>query len=147
MKRILLAALLFAGIAASAGTTPNEKVLKAFKETFTNAEKVVWQDLDNKFQANFWQNSVNVRAKYDDDGNLLEITRYYSEKNLPPIILTKLKKRYPSRTVFGVTELTTQDEVTYYISMKDDKNWYTVESDAVGSMEQTDKYKRAEPRD
>ena len=147
MKRILLAALLFAGIAASAGTTPNEKVLKAFKSTFVNAEKVVWHDFDDQYQANFWQNSINVRVKYDDDGNLLETIRYYFEKDLPPIILSKLKKKYPSRTVFGVTELTTQDEVNYYISMKDDKNWYTVKSDAVGNMEQTDKYKRAEPRD
>lgn len=147
MKSILLAALLFAGIAASAGTTPNEKVLKAFKETFTNAEKVVWNDFGNEYQANFWQNSINVRAQYDDDGNLLQTIRYYYEKNLPPFILTKLKTRYPKREVFGVTEITKQDEVTYYVSMKDDKNWYTVKSDAVGNMEQTDKYKRAEPRD
>lgn len=147
MKSILFAALLFAGIAASAGTTPNEKVLKAFKETFTNAEKVVWHDLDDQYQANFWQNSINVRVRYDDDGNLLETTRYYYEKDLPPIILSKLKKKYPERTVYGVTEITTQDEVTYYISMNDDKNWYSVKADAVGNMEQTDKYKRAEPRD
>ncbi len=147
MKSILFAALLFAGIAASAGTTPNEKVLKAFNETFTNAEKVVWHDLDNQYQANFWQNSINVRVRYDNDGNLLETTRYYYEKDLPPIILSKLKKKYPERAVYGVTELTTQDDVTYYVSMNDDKNWYTVKSDAVGNMEQTEKYKRAEPRD
>ncbi|HWC54105.1 MAG TPA: hypothetical protein VG676_11020 [Chitinophagaceae bacterium] len=147
MKSFLFAALLFAGIAASAGTTPNEKVLKAFNETFTNAEKVVWQDLDDQYQANFWQNSVNVRVKYDNDGNLLETTRYYFEKNLPPIILTKLKKRYSDRTVYGVTEITSPDDVTYYISMKDDKNWYTVKADAVGNLEQTDKFKRAEPHE
>ncbi|MBS1919930.1 MAG: hypothetical protein JST17_06740 [Bacteroidetes bacterium] len=146
MKIFFIAALLFAGIAASAGTTPNEKVLKAFNATFVNAEKVVWNDLDNQYQANFWQNSINVRVRYDGDGNLLETIRYYFEKNLPPMIATKLKKKYPQRSVFGVTELTTQDEITYYISMNDDKNWYTVKSDANGVMEQTDKYKRAEPR-
>lgn len=145
MKIFFIAALLFAGIAASAGTTPNEKVLKAFKETFANAEKVVWNDVGDQFQANFWENSINVRAKYDDDGNLVETIRYYYEKNLPPLIQTKLKKKYPSRKVFGVTELSTQDAVNYYISMNDEKNWYTVQSDAVGNMEQTDKYKRAEP--
>jgi hypothetical protein len=49
--------------------------------------------------------------------------------------------------VYGVTEITSPDDVTYYISMKDDKNWYTVKADAVGNLEQTDKFKRAEPHE
>jgi hypothetical protein len=151
MKRIIFAVLLFAGIAGRAATpdelAPNEKVLKAFNETFAYAEKVVWHDLDNQYQADFWQDAISVRARYDNDGTLLETTRYYFEKQLPPNILSRLKKKYAGKEVFGVTEITSEDEVSYYISLKDDKNWYTVKSDAYGNLQQTEKYKRAEPRD
>ena len=146
MKRIIVVVLLFAGIASRAAA-PTEKVLKAFKETFTYAEKVVWHDYDNQYQADFWQDQVNVRVRYDEDGNLIETIRYYFEKQLPPNILAKLKKRYADKEVFGVTEITSDNEVSYYISLKDDKNWYTVKSDAYGNLQQTEKYKRAEPRD
>ncbi|HYM95176.1 MAG TPA: hypothetical protein VET23_13625 [Chitinophagaceae bacterium] len=151
MKRIIFAVLLFAGIAGKAanhyGEIPSEKVLKAFKETFTYAEKVVWHDYENKYQADFWQNSINVRAKYDEDGNLLETTRYYFEKDLPPNILGKLKKKYSDKDIFGVTEITSDNDLSYYISLKDDINWYTVKSDAFGNLQLQEKYKRAEPRD
>lgn len=151
MKQILFAALLFATVASTAATPlgekPTEKVLKAFKETFTNAEKVTWHDLEDNYQADFWQNSINVKAKYDEDGNLLETIRYYFEKDLPPNILAKLKKKYTDKEVFGVTEVTNENDVSYYISLKDDKNWYNVKSDAFGNVQLVDKYKRAEPKD
>ena len=151
MKRIIFVTLLFAGIASGAAgpikASPNEKVLKAFHETFIYAEKVVWHDYENQYQAYFWQNEINVRVWYDEDGNLLETIRYYFEKQLPPNILAKLKKRYSDKEVFGVTEITSEEEVSYYISLKDDKNWYTIKSDPYGNLQQTEKYKRAEPRD
>lgn len=151
MKQILVAALLLATITGSAavstGDSPTEKVLKAFKETFATAQQVTWHDYDDHYQADFQQNSISVKAKYDEDGNLLETTRYYYEKDLPPNILSKLKKKHADKEVFGVTEISTETDITYYISLKDDKNWYTIKSDAYGNMQQTEKYKRAEPRD
>ena len=65
MKKIILAFLLFAAITSQAANVPdvNEKILKAFKETFTYAEDVVWQEKDNAYQVNFWQGEVNIRAR------------------------------------------------------------------------------------
>ncbi len=66
MKKIVFASLLFVTIAAQATVIPvNEKILKAFKETFIYAEDVVWQERDNFYQANFWQGEMNIRARYD----------------------------------------------------------------------------------
>ena len=60
------------------------------------------------------------------DGNLLRTTRYYSQENLPINILTKLQKRYAGKSVYGVTELSTEDGVSYHITMQDEKNWYII---------------------
>ena len=149
MKKILYLAVLLTGLSATAATTPpdeiNEKVLKAFKATFTTAEDVTWKELDNSScQANFKINQITVRALYDNEGNLLETVRYYGENYLPPNIIAKLKKRYAGKEVFGITEVTSESEVAYHITLKDEKHWYTVKSDPYANLQQTDKFKRAD---
>jgi hypothetical protein len=146
MKKILFASLLFATVAAQAAVFPevNEKILKAFKETFIYAEDVVWQENDNVYQVNFWQGEINVRAHYDQQGNLLGTIRYYYEKQLPPAIVAKIKSKYSGKTIFGVTEVSSDVEINYFVTLRDDKNWYTVKSDVYGNLQQTDKFKRAD---
>ncbi|MES1224462.1 MAG: hypothetical protein ABUT20_53700 [Bacteroidota bacterium] len=146
MIKILLASFLFTAILARAATPPevNEKILKAFKETFIYAEDVVWQEKDNSYQVNFWQGEVNIRARYDELGNLLSTIRYYYEKQLPPSILSKVKRKYAGKTIFGITEVSSEEDLSYFITLRDDKNWYTVKSDVFGNLQQTDKFKRAE---
>ena len=149
MKRLIYLAVMLVGLSATstAATPPDdisEKVLKAFKATFTTAQEVTWKELDNSCQANFKMNSITIRAMYDNEGNLLETIRYYGEDNLPPNIIAKLKKRYSGKEVFGVTEVTSDSEVAYHVTLKDEKHWYTVKSDPYANLQQTDKFKRAD---
>jgi len=99
--------------------------------------------MQNTYEARFKQSEIVTRAAYDREGNLVRTTRYYQEENLPINILTKLKKKYEGKTVFGVTESVTQDEVAYYVTLQDEKNWYIVKADNWGSLELTKKYKKA----
>ncbi|HEX7903333.1 MAG TPA: hypothetical protein VF487_05600 [Chitinophagaceae bacterium] len=147
MKKLIYLAVMLIGLSATAATPPeiNEKVLKAFKQTFTDAENVTWKELDNSsYQANFKLSEIQVRAMYDNDGNLLETVRYYGERNLPPNILARLKKKYAGKEIFGVTEVSSDTDVSYHISLKDEKNWYTIKSDPYANLQQTDKFKRAD---
>lgn len=146
MKKILLAPLLIAAVITHAAIRPeiNEKIIKAFNETFTYAEDVVWQESGNFYQVNFWQGGINIRARYDENGTLLGTIRYYYEKQLPPAIIAKLKSHYKGKAIFGVTEVSTEETVRYFINLRDDKHWYIVESDVFGSLRQTDKFKRAD---
>jgi len=146
MKKIIYLAVLLASFAATAATRPeiNAKVLKEFNETFTAAKNVTWEEFDNSnYQANFKMNEVIVKILYDDKGNLLQTTRYYTENNLPPNIIVKLKKKYPGKEIFGVTEITSENDISYHITLKDEKNWYIVKSDYLGNLQQTSKFKNA----
>ena len=60
----------FAAIAAPSPADVNEKVLKAFKEAFSAAQDVSWQEYDEYYQANFHQDDIQVRVQYDDNGKL-----------------------------------------------------------------------------
>lgn len=148
MKKLILSAAMLVSITTIALATPreevNQKVLKAFSETFGKVENVVWHEFDTYYQANFKLDEIQVRAQYDEDGGLIRTIRYYGEKQLLPNIVSKLKKKYASKEIFGVTETTTEDEVTFHISIKDANHWYMVKSDAYGNLEQTDKFKRAD---
>ena len=35
----------------------------------------------------------------------------------------------PGKSVYGVTELSTEDEVSYHITLQDERNWYIVIAD------------------
>ena len=145
MKKLIICLSLFAAIGAVAAEPPevNEKVLKAFKETFVRATDVVWHETQNTYEAHFTQSQIVTRASYDAEGNLLRTTRYYSEEHLPINILSKLKKKYVGKTVYGVTESSTEDAVTYHITLEDEKNWYIVIADNWGSFDLSKKFKKA----
>jgi hypothetical protein len=147
MKRIIYLAFLLTGFVAVAAPAPsdvNEKVLQAFKQTFTAAQNVTWHQYEDYTQANFEVEKMQVRAQYAEDGRLIRTIRYYSEKELLPNIVAKLKKKYGNKEITGVTESSSEDEVSFVINIKDENNWYIVKTDVYGNTQQTDKYKRAD---
>lgn len=147
MKRIIYLAFLLTGFVAVAAPAPsdiNEKVLQAFKQTFTAAQNVTWHQYNDYTQANFEVEKMQVRAQYADDGRLLRTIRYYSEKELLPNIVAKLKKKYGGKQITGVTESSSEDEVSFVINIKDENHWYIVKTDVYGNIQHTDKYKRAD---
>jgi len=147
MKRIIYLAFLLTGFVATAAPAPykvNEKVLKAFSETFTAAQNVTWHEYEDYAQANFEVDKVQVRAQYAEDGRLIRTIRYYSEKELLPNIVVKLKKKYPGKEIAGVTESTSDDDVSFVVNIKDENHWYIVKSDVYGNLQQTEKFKRAD---
>ncbi len=147
MKKIILSAALLMSIVAVASTAPyevTEKVLKAFNTTFAKAQGVVWHEYDNIYQANFTQDDIQIRAQYDREGSLIQTIRYYGERQLLPNIVSRLKKKYSGKEIFGVTETTSDEGVAFLVTLKDDKNWFVVKSDVYGNLEQTEKFKRAD---
>jgi hypothetical protein len=122
----------------------SDKLLQAFKHTFPDAREVKWIEQADKYTVNFKQGDVLTKVEYDRDGNFLNSLRYYTEKNLPVNILCRLQKKYADKTVFGVTEITNDTSVEYYIKMEDAKNWLTVHSDSEGNMRVVEKYGKAE---
>jgi len=147
MKRIIYLAFLLTGFVAVAAPAPsevNEKVLQAFKQTFTAAQNVTWHEYDGYTQANFDVEKVQVRAQYASDGKLIRTIRYYSEKELLPNIVVKLKKKYAGKEIAGVTESTSDDDVSFVVNIKDQNHWYIVKSDVYGNLQQTEKFKRAD---
>jgi len=134
---------LTAGAFATDGFTISEKILKSFKQTFPDAQQVKWLEQTDRYTVNFKENGILTKIDYDKEGNFISSLRYYTEKNLPINILCRLQKKYADKKVFGVTEMTTDAVVDYYIKLEDAENWITVKSNVDGNMQVVEKYKKA----
>ncbi|MGV3765033.1 MAG: hypothetical protein ACO1NW_02855 [Chitinophagaceae bacterium] len=121
----------------------NEKVTRSFESDYKVVSELKWFESTDHFIAVFKQEDVLVKARYDKGGKFVGSTRYYKEQHLPIFILNKLKKKYPGREIFGVTEIAEGEDMEYHIKMNDEKHWYTVKVSAAGTMGITEKYKRA----
>lgn len=144
MKKVFLFACILVITGSAFANTPgvNEKVLKAFNATFTDAENVVWSDAPNLYTVRFTHMGIRTFVKYDDDGNFISSRRYYNAETLPVDIQCKLRKRFTDKTIFGVTEYVVGDEISYFIKLEDNKNWTTVRVDGARNMEVTEKYRK-----
>jgi hypothetical protein len=144
MKKVLLFActLTMAGSLFANAPSVTEKVLKVFKQTFSEAQNVVWSDTQDNYMVKFTQQGIRTTVKYDTEGNFLSSLRYYLGEQLPVDIQCKLKKKYNDKKVFGVTEYVVGDEVNYYVKLEDATTWVTVKIDNNRNMEVTEKYKK-----
>lgn len=122
---------------------PNEKVLESFRNTFKNVSDIVWNEVNDRYEVKFLQNSISTRVSYDQEGNILRTVRYYSEEALPILIRMKLQNKYKEMKVYGVTESTAEGEVSYHIVLHNDTNWLIVDSDASGNIRVDKKLKKA----
>ncbi|RYG43415.1 MAG: hypothetical protein EOO01_21355 [Chitinophagaceae bacterium] len=128
MKK-LLAIFTATFIAASSfAFDPNvsEKVLKSFNETFASAEDIKWEKFDKYYTVSFNQSGIQSKVNYDYGGNMLSSLRYYDPSMLPLNVYNRIKKTYAKKEMFGVTEVTFNNDVVYYVKLQDEKSWITV---------------------
>lgn len=141
LMTIIAFALVSAGVYAA--EDPNEKVLKSFNETFNSAQEVKWEEYNDYFTVSFVHSGIRSKVNYDRDGNMLGSIRYYAPELLPLNIINKLKNENKSKKLFGVTEVTRGNEVTYYVKIEDAKHWITLKVDAAGNSRVYERYKKA----
>jgi hypothetical protein len=144
MKKIFFAfALLVSTASFASNTLVDDQVSKQFKETFPAAVDVKWYDYESFYEVVFKNNDMLCRVKYDLKGNIISTRRDYHEKDLSLFIVAKVKEKYAGKKIFGVTEITSSDGISYNIVLEDDKNWININSDESGNISQVQKLKKA----
>jgi hypothetical protein len=139
MKKIIIACFAALISATSVFATPSafvtEKVLKVFHEAFPEVTQPTWYTFDNYYEVYFTNpDNSSCRIDYTPDGVVISTTRYYTAKDLPPAIRAKVNAKYPGKTIFGVTEVSTNDNLTFHIVLEDEKYWLNIQSSATGSL-------------
>ena len=128
----------------------DEKLVQTFKTAFPDAQMVVWGESEDSYTVSFVDHGIRVKAVYKKDGSSTEFTRYYEADNLPFYVQYRVKKRYPTKRIYGVIELLTLSSpgnhlaVEYYIKLEDEKHWMTLKMDSDKNLLVVEKYKKAE---
>jgi hypothetical protein len=139
MKKILsYAACLLVMSSAIAG--PGSTLLERFNQTFPNAQNVKWADDKAGYFVSFYQNGNFEKVLYNKNGDFNCSWKYSDGKTLPTNIVMVLNKKYNEAKIIGVTELTTQDNVTYDIKLTKGSNLYSVDIASDGSISKEEKY-------
>ena len=141
MKKTLLSVawLLVLAVTGAAFTPVDESVLKIFNESFKEAREVNWTETNEHYQVNFVKDAIRYHVIYDKKGNFISSRRYYFEDKLPMYILFKVKRKFPGKSIYGVTETITDDVLEYHITLEDKKNWWMVKVTSQQFLEITDK--------
>src|SRR5436309_12091290 len=113
MKKILFSIAIL--ISMVSYCTPNEKILKSFSAAFPKAESIVWYESNNDTQVEFKTGTIRCKLWYDEDGNVTKTNRYYTQESLSPFILAKVQQKYTGKTIYGITEVSTDEGVSYYL--------------------------------
>jgi hypothetical protein len=130
-------------IADSSPATVNAKLIKAFKAAFPLAEKVDWSESGDYYFVHFKDHDIFSEVEYDHIGNFIASERYYNSIDLLPLHMAwELHKRFPKKTVFGITETNTETETYYYIKLEDNKEWITVKGSSDGHMSVVEKFNK-----
>ncbi len=145
MKKITIAALSFLlllRVSAARGPEVKENLQLSFQKDFPNAENIHWGEDSHGYSVTFTVKSILTRITYDKKGKFTGSLRNYSEQILPYYLTSKLKKKYPGQDIYGVTEITTPNDVTYFVKLQSEKYWTTVRIDPDGTSDIVEQYGR-----
>ena len=148
---VLAGAVLLSAVAFAFNSTGdvNEKVLQSFKSGFPHAESVTWEELPGGYVVNFTDDRVRTKIIYQKTGEIVSSTRYYNESMLPSYLRLLIKKEYPGKEIFGVTEISAvideenHVDTLYYIKLSDAKHWITICVESDGTITEKERYRKA----
>jgi hypothetical protein len=121
-KRILLLSIVLVSFTAFsfAADAPaiSKNVISSFNKQFANARDIKWQHQANFTKAEFKMNDMVLFAYFNNNAELIAVTRFISPSQLPLSILSSLKKSYADYWVSDLFEIQTENGTSYYITIE-----------------------------
>jgi hypothetical protein len=130
MKKIIVTmAIAISSLSAIAmDGSVNQKVLDAFKTEFESASEVEWTIGSDYYKASFNYNGKYVFAFFNENGEMLGMTRHLSPLDLPLALQGNLKKNYEGFWISELFEAVKSDETSYYVTIENADNTIILQS-------------------
>ena len=130
MKKIIVTmAIAISSLSAIAmDGSVNQRVLDAFKTEFATASEVEWTIGTDYYKASFNYNGKYMFAFFNDNGEMLGMTRHLSPLDLPLALQGNLKKNYEGFWISELFEAVKSDETNYFVTIENAENTYVLQS-------------------
>jgi hypothetical protein len=127
-------------IISSVAAAPGSRLIEKFNQTFPNAKNVKWEDDRSGYFVSFYENSNFEKVLYSREGDFICSWKYSNGEELPTNIVLLLSRKYGDSKILGVTELTTQTDVSYDIKVSKGAKWYSLDVSSDGTVTKEEKY-------
>jgi len=118
----LAVAVVSVGFAAD-GVKIDRKIQAAFQKEFAEAFNPTWESVGSGlFHVSFTQNSEVMDAYYNEEGQLVTLSRYVSNDQLPLLVTKTIQSKLGSAQVGQIREVVTENETSYLVTAKKDKS-------------------------
>jgi hypothetical protein len=148
MKKTLLTISMMLTIAlTTAFANDNEKIDQKAKASFNNSfrgtNNVLWQQEKDFVKATFTMNNQVMYAYYNDNGDLMAVTRNILSDQLPITLMTDLKKNYNDHWISDLFEMAAEGQTSYYITLENADETIILKSSDFNTWSVYKKTKRA----
>ncbi len=149
-KRILLLSIALVSFTAFsfAAETPavSKNIVNSFNKQFSNAHDIQWDTHENYVKAQFTMNDMVLFAFFNNNGDLMAITRFISPNQLPLSLISSLKKEFTNYWVSDLFEIQTEAGTAYYATLENTDQTIVLKSEGISGwmMFQKEKKNNAE---
>ncbi len=137
-------AMFFSTVAFAKGFDPvSTDVQTAFLKKFTSAENVTWKKSGALYFANFQVKQNSFLAAYNDNAELVAISRTIPLSQVPLQLSQTLAENYSDFTVNdAVTEIVLEGVTSYYLTIENKSKVLAIKATANGDIEILSKTKK-----
>ena len=135
MKKIILLLLTIFSLESCVAQVP-DSVQEAFEEKYPGENDPDWRtDRNNNFEAHFKKDGKHYRADFTPEGNWIETERSIKKKELPELVLDKLKSDYDDYEIVELEETRHHAKGLFYdVELKKDGKKMDVEFKVTGEI-------------
>jgi hypothetical protein len=128
---------------ASDANNVNEKIKTAFSKNFSRASDVKWEKKEDFYFASFTVNNIQTEAAYNEDGELVAMSRKIELVQLPLALSLALNEKYPGYIFANnATETTYERQTNYYLTIANSRQVLKIKGTANGDIEVESKTKK-----
>jgi hypothetical protein len=146
-KKILLLSIVLVSFTAFsfAADVPaiSKNVISSFNKQFSNARDIKWENQASFVKAQFTMNDMVLFAYFNNNGDLIAVTRYISPSQLPLALLSTLKKQHEGYWISDLFEIQSENGTSYYATLENADQILIVKSEGISGWNTFQKEKKA----
>lgn len=138
VKTTVLAAFMLGAFAMTAAAKPvdvSKFLIKQFQKQFSSASDVTWKTTNEFTSASFVAKGEKTSVFYNNDGNLIGVSKEITVEDLPKAAQKKVDENYSKFSVKSVIEFTdASGTLNYYIQLQNERKQFILRSDELGDI-------------
>jgi hypothetical protein len=124
------------------GINVSPRIKSSFEKDFASGSDVTWAKKEDLYLASFKAEDQNLVAAYNDNGDLLSVSREITLEKLPLAVSLALQSKYSGYNISNsVIELLTEG-TTYFINAENEKYKVKLQADTAGNITVINKTKK-----